>query len=119
MRAHLSMAARSVVLVAVAALAPPTWGADTAYDFTVCTNAKITMLEARADLTAFGVETWGIVATSTTKDMENATQHCLGTVRIVEGKQTGKGMCKWTDPNGNTFIGEWESTPGGKERGCS
>lgn len=114
MRTSSSMAVRSLVLVAVAALARQAWAAETAYDFTVCSNAKITMLEARADLTAFGVESWGIVATSTTKDMESATQHCLGTIRIVEGKQVGKGMCKWTDPAGNTFVGEWESTPAGE-----
>ena len=64
------MAVRSFLLIAVAALAPQAWGAETAYDFVVCGNSKITMLEARADLTAFGVESWAIVATSTTKEMD-------------------------------------------------
>jgi hypothetical protein len=114
MRMRVSMAVPRLLLVAVAALAPRAWGAETAYDFVACGNSKITMLEARADLTAFGVELLGIVATSTTKDLENATQHCLGTMRVVEGKQTGRGMCKWTDPGGNTFVGEWEMTATGE-----
>lgn len=114
MRPCVSMAVRSFPLLALAALAPLARGAETAYDFVACGNTKITMLEARTDLTAFGVESWGIVATSTTKEMENATQHCLGTIRIVEGKQTGQGMCKWTDPAGNTFIGEWEMNATGQ-----
>lgn len=109
-----SFAVRSWLLVAVAALAPRAWGAETAYDFLACGSAKMTMLEARADFVAFGVESFGIVATTTTKEWENATQHCVGTVRIVDGKQTGSGLCKWTDPAGNTFVGEWEMTATGQ-----
>ncbi len=114
MRTSSQTAVKILLLVAAVALAPRAWGAETAYDFVVCGNSKITMLEARPDLTAFGVELWAIVATSTTKEMENATQHCLGTIRVIEGKQTGKGMCKWTDPAGNTFVGEWETSPNGE-----
>lgn len=114
MRTCMAMATKGFLLVAVAALAPRAFGAETAYDFVACGNSKITMLEARADLTAFGVELLGIVATSTTKEMENMTQHCLGTMRVVDGKQTGKGMCKWTDPAGNTFVGEWEMNATGE-----
>jgi hypothetical protein len=104
------MAVRSLLPVAVAAFAAQARAGETAYDFVACGSAKLTMLEARADFTAFGLELFGIVSTSATKDLESATQHCLGMMRIQDGKRTGKGMCRWTDAGGNTFVGEWEST---------
>jgi hypothetical protein len=110
MRPSMSMAVRTLLPVAVAAFAAEGRAAETAYDFVACGSAKLTMLEARADFTAFGLELFGIIATSTTKDLESATHHCLGTIRIQDGKRTGKGMCKWTDAAGNTFVGEFEST---------
>jgi hypothetical protein len=114
MRAQISTVLKAFLLVAAAGLAPQARGAETTYDFVACTSSKVTMLEARAELTAFGVESLGIVASSTSKEFEGMTQHCLGTMKIVEGKQLGKGMCKWTDPAGNTFVGEWEMTGGGE-----
>ena len=61
-----------------------------------------------------GTEGWGIVARSTTKDWESATTRCIGYLRIVGGKQVGKGMCRWVQASGDTAVGEWEMTPGGE-----
>ena len=98
----------ALMSLAMVLVTPIAWPAETSYDFGVCTHSKLTMLEANADIVAFGVETWGVVSSSTTKEWEGATQHCVGSVRILGGKQSGKGLCKWLDAAGNTAIGEWE-----------
>jgi hypothetical protein len=105
---------RGWTLIAAAVFAPTAWGADVAYDFVACGNQKYTMLEARPDLTAIGTEQWAIVASSTTKDWESATQHCVGYWRVAEGKEASRGVCKWSDPAGNTAVGEFEQTASGE-----
>ena len=94
--------------LALAGFAPSLWAAETPYDFVKCATGKITPLEISADLRAAGMENWGITASSTTKDFENATTHCVGFSRVVEGKPAGRGLCKWMDSAGNTAFGEYE-----------
>ena len=48
---------------------------------------------------------------STFKPLLNATVHCVGYGRVMQGKQTGMGSCHWTDAAGDTFIGESVDTP--------
>lgn len=86
---------------------------DVAYEIVVCNHAKQTMLEANADMVAFGLEQWGVVASSTVPELEKATTHCVGYMRIAGGKPVGKGMCKWFTPSGDTAVGEWEIPPEG------
>jgi hypothetical protein len=88
--------------------------AESKYDFTVCTTSKRVPLEANADLVAFGVENWGVVASSTTPMFEQATTHCVGYLRVMGGKVVGKGTCKWALVGGDTGVGEWEYTPAGE-----
>jgi len=87
---------------------PMAWGRDVAYDFVVCNHARTTVLEASADMVALGVEQWGVVASSTTKDWEKATTRCVGALRLVAGRPVGKGLCKWFNAAGDTAVGEWE-----------
>lgn len=101
---------------ALAALAPAAWAADAAYDFVACTHTKRTMLEANADVVAFGVESWGIVATTTTKEWEGATTHCVGYMRVMAGKPVGKGVCKWVFGAGDSAVGEFEVPATGENR---
>ena len=112
MRITLSHAA--CVLAAMAAA--PAAAREIPYDFVVCNHAVHTPLEAGPDVVAFGVEQWGIVASSTTPEFENATTHCVGFMRIVGGKPSGKGMCKWFAASGDTSLGEWEISAGGDNR---
>ena len=114
MNTYLLLSVRSLVWLAASVLAPMAWGAETTYDFVACGNQKYTLLEASADITAVGAEQWAIVASSTTKDWENATQHCVGFWRKLEGKEAGKGLCKWSDPAGNTAVGEYEQMASGE-----
>lgn len=87
---------------------------DFTYDFVACTHSKQTMLEANSDTVAFGIESWGTVASSTTKAWESASTHCVGYVRIVAGKPAGKGVCKWNHVTGDTAVGEFEFSAAGE-----
>jgi hypothetical protein len=94
--------------VAVVFAAQGSGAAEVAYDFTACSHGRRIALEANADLVAFGVESWGVVASSTTAFWEKASTHCVGYIRVMGGKPIGKGTCKWTEAGGDTAVGEWE-----------
>lgn len=100
--------------VAMLGLSQAALGADSSYDFTVCTQSRRVMLEATADIVAFGVESWGVVAGSTTPFWEKASTHCVGYLRIMGGRPVGKGNCKWTAFGGDSAVGEWEYPPAGE-----
>lgn len=87
---------------------------DFTYEFIACTHLKQTMLEANSDIVAFGLESWGSVASSTTPTWENASTHCVGYVHILAGKRAGKGVCKWTLVTGDTGVGEFEFSSAGE-----
>ena len=103
-----------VLALAVTLTAIPASAAEFSYDFVACTHGTSKMLESGPELVAFGSEGWGIVASSTTKEMENATQHCVGYLRMVGGKAVGKGLCKWFLTSGDTAIGEWDMPESGQ-----
>lgn len=105
-----------LAVVALAALAPLAWAAEASYDFVACTHSKRTMLEAGPEFVAFGSESWGIVASSTTKEWEGATTHCVGYVRVSGGKPSAKGVCKWFDAAGNSASGEFDMPAGGENK---
>lgn len=98
------------------AVAWPAQAADQAYDFTVCTSGKRVPLEASAEIVAFGIESWGVVASSATPLFEKASTHCVGHLRIVAGQPVGKGLCKWALVGGDTGVGEWEYPATGEPR---
>lgn len=106
--------AQMVLALAATLAAMPAWSAEFSYDFVACTHGNTTMLAGGPDLVAFGSESWGIVASSTTKEWESATTRCLGYVRVVGGKPVGKGVCKWVHPTGDTAVGEWEMPASGE-----
>jgi hypothetical protein len=97
-----------VVALAAAATLSTAWSAEVAYDITVCTHGRTAMLESNPEITAFGVESWGIVTNASVPQWEKATTHCVGYTRVVNGKGSGKGVCKWVFANGDTGVGEWE-----------
>jgi hypothetical protein len=103
----------ALIALVIAMSAPAAWSANVDYDFVVCTHSKQTVLEAGPNLTALGIESWGVVATSTTPEFEKATTHCVGYLRVMAGKVAGKGLCKWFNMAGGTAVGEWEMTDTG------
>jgi len=104
----------SATIFTTAAFAPACWAADVSYDFVACTHSRRTMLEGSAELAAFGMESWGVVSSSTTKEWENATTRCVGYLRVMAGKPVGKGVCKWFTAAGDTAVGEFEYPPSGE-----
>lgn len=101
-------------VLALAVAAQGAFAAEAPYDFTACTTSRRIALEANADIVAFGVESWGVVASSTTPFWEKASTHCVGYLRIMGGKPVGKGSCKWTEAGGDTAVGEFEYPPTGE-----
>lgn len=97
-----------LIVLIVAAMAQPAIAAEVSYDFTACTSGRRIAVEANADIVSFGIETWGVVASSTTAFWEKASTHCVGYIRVAGGKPIGKGTCKWTESGGDTAVGEWE-----------
>lgn len=85
--------------------------AEHSYDFVACTHSQRTMVEASADTVAFGVQLWGVVASSTTRFWDGASTHCAGYVRITQGRPVGKGSCKWLTASGDSAVGEFEYPP--------
>lgn len=103
------MTARALIVAsALGVVVPAALAREVAYDFVVCNHARQTVLEANADLVALGVEQWGVVSSSSTREWDGATTRCVGALRLVGGKPIGKGLCKWFHANGDTAIGEWE-----------
>jgi hypothetical protein len=87
---------------------------ESEYNATWCGTAKNTVLESGPDMMLFSQESWGIMTpTSKANDpFQDATTHCVGYVRILYGKTTAMGSCRWTDNTGDTFVGEFEDVPG-------
>lgn len=108
------MALYRVLAIAMISLAQGAMAGEVAYDFVACTHSKRTLLEASSELVALGFESWGVVASSTTKEWENASTHCVGYIRLAAGKPVGKGVCRWFDAAGDTAIGEFEYPPAGE-----
>jgi len=102
------MRVRALCALAAVLSAAPALAEEVSYNFVACTHGSTKLLESGPDLVAFGSESWGIVANSSTPAWENATTHCVGYLRIAGGKPVGKGVCKWVHPSGDTAVGEWE-----------
>lgn len=101
------------IAAAIGMLGATAWGRDVDYDFVVCSHGRQTVLESGPNLVALGTESWGVVASSTTREFDKATTHCVGYLRIVGGKPVGRGLCKWASLAGDTSIGEWEMPESG------
>lgn len=93
--------------IGVAAV-PAAVAVEVPYDFIACSHGQRTMLEANGDIAAFATQGWGTVASSTGKEFEKASTHCMGYTRVIGGKPYGKGLCKWVFANGDTGVGEYE-----------
>jgi len=104
----LKKAGARLVIVPLLGISPTTWAADSPVDFVKCSSSKATSLNVGGDVTAIGMENWGIVASGSSKEFENGSTHCVGLFRIVDGKRAGNGMCKILDPAGNTILGKFE-----------
>jgi hypothetical protein len=94
------------LVIALFAFVPTLWAAETAFDQVNCFVSKTIPLESTPDITAFAVDTVGIAASSTTKEWESATWHCVLSIRIMAGKWAGGGLCKMLDSAGDSYVNE-------------
>jgi len=78
---------------------------ETEYKLTACGHLTTVMLQSSPDLTVQSEQVWYIIAPpATPKVFENNTGQCVGYARMMNGKRTAMGSCRWTDPDGDTFI---------------
>jgi len=103
----------SIAAVVLVAGCFPAWAAESQYSGTFCGHSKATVLQAGPELTLLTSEAWAIqTPESSFKPWANATVHCVGYRRVIQGKATAIGACRWTDSAGDTFTGEYRDVPG-------
>ena len=85
------------------------------YSMTNCFSGENTMLVASKELVVFGYDIKGIVQDNLdTKVFANMSFQCVGISKIIAGKPTGQGICKFMDKDGDFIVGETTSDgPGG------
>jgi len=105
---------RNAVTIATLVLAPAARAAEVTYDLVHCGSMKPTVLEAREGVFVMVMDYYDIVASSTNKDWASATAHCGGHWRVVDGKESSGGVCKWVLPSGDTAVLEWKGTGPGE-----
>jgi hypothetical protein len=80
------------------------------YDMTNCMAGETTMLVASKELVVFSYDFKGIVQDNLdTKTFANMSFQCIGISKIVAGKPTGQGICKFMDKDGDFIVGETTS----------
>ena len=86
--------------------------AEADYKLTACGQQTAVMLQSGPDLTVFSAQArYAIAPPAVPKVFDNIAGHCVGYFRITDGKFTHMGSCRWTDPDGDTFIGESVMVP--------
>lgn len=109
---NLKIASASLATLALVGFAPGIFAAESEYSGVWCYSGKGTVVESGPDVTTLMSESWGIsTPTGSTQAFERATVHCAGYIRILSGKSTSMGSCRWVDSGGDTFTGEYESAP--------
>jgi hypothetical protein len=99
--------------VALAMGAGTAFAADVEYGGTWCGHSAAKALIAGPELTILSTETWAIETPGTSKPevLENAAVHCVGYIRILQGKSTSTSACHFTNAAGDTLTGEAVSEP--------
>lgn len=99
--------------VAVALGAGTAFATDVQYSGTWCGHSAAKVLVASPELTVVSTETWGIETPGASKPevLENSAVHCVGYVRILNGKSRSTSACHYTNAAGDTTTGEAVSEP--------
>ena len=86
----------------------PVAQAETPFDFNYCGSSTTTMVSESKELSVFGLNGKGIVSSNhENKLFDNFTYQYVGVVKVVDGKRTGNGYTKYTDPDGDTIVQEF------------
>ena len=80
------------------------------YDITNCFSGETTMLVASQELVVFSYDLKGICRSNNDEKLfDNTSFQCVGIQRVVAGKPTGQGICKFMDKDGDFIVGETTS----------
>lgn len=81
------------------------------YDLTNCFSGETTMLVASQELVVFSYDLKGICRSNNDDKLsDNSSFQCVGISRVVAGKPTGQGICKFMDKDGDCIVGETTSS---------
>jgi len=99
--------------VALALGAGTAFAMDIQYSGTWCGHTAAKVLVAGPELTVLSTETWAIETPGSSKPevLDNAAVHCVGYVRILNGKSRSTAACHFTNAAGDTVTGEAVSGP--------
>jgi hypothetical protein len=112
MRTKWFFGAGLVGLLALGMTIVATHAEEIEYKLTACGHLMTVVLQSTPDLTVQSEQVWYIIAPpAIPKVYENNAGQCVGYARMMNGKRTAMGSCRWTDPDGDTFIGESVDTP--------
>ena len=104
-----------IALSAIFVFIPPTQ-AQEAFESTVCCSGTMTMIHNSKELTIFSIDLKGVARSVTNSEIyNNASEWCVGIVRITGETIEQRGYCKYLYPNGDITIGEYEQNIRGGE----
>ena len=106
-----------ITFFAIFVLIPTVQAADP-FESTVCASGTMTMIHNSKELKIFSIDLKGIARSDTNSEIyNNASEWCVGIVRIMGDEIEQRGFCKYLYPNGDITIGEYEQNiNGGKWR---
>jgi hypothetical protein len=82
--------------------------AETPFDFNYCGTSTTIMISESKELSVFGLNGKGTVFSNhENKIFDNFTYQFVGVVKVVDGKRSGIGYTKYTDPDGDTIVQEF------------
>jgi len=104
----LSQAWRALpIFLIVVMLFIPVAEAQQPFDTTYCASSTMTTVSASEGLIVLSLDTKGIAwSNHENKVFDNMTFHCVAVGKIMAGKPTGTGYCKYMDPDGDFIV--WE-----------
>ncbi|HSR11798.1 MAG TPA: hypothetical protein VLS90_10170, partial [Thermodesulfobacteriota bacterium] len=102
-----NLIAMAVAIVALTLLIPVAQ-AETPFDFNYCGSSTTMMVSEGNELSAFGLNGKGTVSSNhENKVFNNFSYQFVAVVKVVDGKRSGIGYTKYTDPDGDTIVQEF------------
>lgn len=77
--------------------------------FVICRSGATTNVAKTEDTVIYTVDHRGVILSEEpTKFLDNFTQRCVGSISVINGKQSGQGFCRNVDPaTGDLVLVAW------------